>query len=259
MLWEADNKMATIQELHKLRGNLDLTHWKTVKIFSLTEASLLTVGIDPLEYSHLSDYPLKDELRVNRPINWQHALLLMRSLTEAICTHELKSPFIHLERTDNNGNTWDLVEEQAKISIDNANEIILTSTKIHRDELFKWLRKNCYFEPPKQNTFEVNNTSYQQSQHSNFILLPEPTYTTPPLEALHGVINEFWINYDPNTNQPPPKQDVVASWIIANYPDVQGKELCVYIDKICRHPTAKKGGNTKLNQPNKIKDITPIK
>ncbi len=84
------------------------------------------------------------------------------------------------------------------------------------------------------------------AQHKNIALLPEPKYTTPSLEALQGVINEFWIDYDPDKNQPTPKQDVVASWIMANYPDVQGKELCIYIDKICRHPTAKKGGNIKL-------------
>lgn len=263
MLWEAQD-MATLQELYRLKDDPDLTHWKTVKLFTLSEASLLTVGIDPLEYSHLSDDPLKDELRINRPINWQHALLLMRSLTESICTHEVKSPFINLERSDDYGNTWDFVEEQTKISIDNASEIVLTSTKIHRDELFKWLKKYGYFEPPQQNTItvETQSATYQQSesvQHNNMVLLPEPTYTTPPLEALHGVINEFWVNYDPDKNQPPPKQDVVASWIMANYPEVQGKELCIYIDKICRHPTAKKGGNTKLNPQNKTKDTTPIK
>jgi len=253
--------MATLQELYKLNGNPDLTHWRTIKLFTLAEASLLAVGIDPLEYSHLSDYPLRDELTSKRPINWQHALLLMRSLREAICTHELKSPFINLERSDYN-NTWDFVEEQAKISIDNASEIILTSTKIHRDELFKWLKKNDYLEPRQQVEIQANQV---QNHHQETILnndaplLPEPTYTTPALDALNGVIQEFWISYSPDHNQPPPKQDVVASWIMANYPDVQGKELCVYIDKICRHPTAKKGGNTKLNQPNKIKDTIPIK
>ncbi|EXH01847.1 hypothetical protein J631_3717 [Acinetobacter baumannii 1271651] len=29
-----------------------------------------------------------------------------------------------------------------------------------------------------------------------------------------------------------------------------------YIDKICRHPEAKKGGNTKVNQQIKIKGVT---
>lgn len=250
--------MATLQELHKNRGNPDLSHWKTRKMLSVAESALLTCGFDPLEFDHMADYPLCDDLRTKKPINWQHALMLINSITEAICTHEIKSPYVVLEYPYQDD--W-RIEEQAKISFSDEIFLRTTLTKIHRDELFKWLRKNCYFELPKQNTITIedNYTSYQQPPHSNMNLLPEPTYTTPPLEALHGVINEFWINYDPNKNQPPPKQDVVASWIMANYPDVQGKELCVYIDKICRHPTAKKGGNTKLNQPNKIKDITPIK
>ena len=208
--------MATLQELYKFKGNPDLTHWKTVKIFSLAEASLLTVGIDPLEYSHLSDHPLKDELRLSRPINWQHALLLMRSIAEAICTHEVKSPFINLEKSDYS-NTWDIVEEQAKIGIENASEIILTSTKIHRDELFKWLKKNGYFEQ-QLSVINVESTLEKvasfSSDNDEVLLLPEPTYTTPALDALNGVIQEFWVSYDTENNLPIPKQSVVASWII---------------------------------------------
>ncbi len=241
--------MATLQELYKFKGNPDLTHWKTVKIFSLAEASLLTVGIDPLEYSHLSDHPLKDELRLSRPINWQHALLLMRSIAEAICTHEVKSPFINLEKSDYS-NTWDIVEEQAKIGIENASEIILTSTKIHRDELFKWLKKNGYFEQ-QLSVINVESTLEKvasfSSDNDEVLLLPEPTYTTPALDALNGVIQEFWVSYDTENNLPIPKQSVVASWIKANYPDIQANDICTYIDKICRHPNAKRGGNKKLN------------
>lgn len=241
--------MATLQELYKFKGNPDLTHWKTVKIFSLAEASLLTVGIDPLEYSHLSDHPLKDELRLSRPINWQHALLLMRSIAEAICTHEVKSPFINLEKSDYS-NTWDIVEEQAKIGIENASEIILTNTKIHRDELFKWLKKNGYFEQ-QLSVINVESTLEKvasfSSDNDEVLLLPEPTYTTPALDALNGVIQEFWVSYDTENNLPIPKQSVVASWIKANYPDIQANDICTYIDKICRHPNAKRGGNKKLN------------
>ena len=148
------------------------------------------------------------------------------------------------------------------MSLEDVGSIIASETKIHRDELFKWLKKNGYFEQPKQNTIPVQQVSHQYPepvQHNNVILLPEPTYTTPALDALYGVIEEFWKNYDPNNNQPPPKQSTVASWIKANYPDIQASDICTYIDKICRHPTAKKGGNTKLNQSNKMKDITPIK
>ena len=253
--------MTTLRELHHLRGNPDFSHWNTVKLFSIAEASLLTAGLEPCEYNHLHDYQLREKLISEKPINWQHSLMLIRSIIEAICTQEIKSPYIKIDRSDYN-NQWDEVVEQARVSIEDVGSIIASETKIHRDELFKWLKKNGYFEQPKQNTIPVQQVSHQYPepvQHNNVILLPEPTYTTPALDALYGVIEEFWKNYDPNNNQPPPKQSTVASWIKANYPDIQASDICTYIDKICRHPTAKKGGNTKLNQSNKMKDITPIK
>lgn len=69
-------------------------------------------------------------------------------------------------------------------------------------------------------------------------------YTTPALEALYGVIKEHWVNYDPD-NHTPPKQGTVADWIKDNYAEVQASDICIYIDKICRHPKAKRGGNIK--------------
>lgn len=253
--------MATLQELQKRKGSPDLSHWKTRKLLTITEAALLTCGFDPLEFDHLADYPLCDELRLKQPTNWQHALILIKSMTEAICTNEIKSPYVVLEYPY--ANDWE-IKEQIQISFDDEPFLRTTLTKIHREELFKWLKNNGYFEPPQQNTItvEAQPVAYQQSepiQNNDVLLLPEPTYTTPPLEAVQGVIQEFWVNYSPDGNQPIPKQDTVANWIKQNYPDVQGRELCIYIDKICRHPTAKKGGNTKLNQSNNIKDITPIK
>lgn len=254
--------MATLQKLHKSRGNPDLSHWKTRKLLTVTEAALLTCGFEPLEFDHLAEYQLADELRTKKPINWAHALMLINSIAEAICTHEIKSPYIILEYPYDND--W-RIEEQSKISFSDEPFLRTVLTKIHRDELFRWLKKNDYFEilPPKNILVEDNHlSSYQQFQSVNqdyVALLPEPTYTTPSLEALQGVIKEFWINYDPEGNQPPPKQSVVESWIKANYPDIQANDICKYIDKICRHPTAKKGGNTKLNKVDIIKDVTPIK
>ncbi|MCH7386548.1 hypothetical protein MMO39_04420 [Acinetobacter modestus] len=253
--------MATLKELHNLRGSPDFTHWNTVKLFSIAEASLLTAGLEPCEYNHLADYELRQKLLNDKPINWQHALMLIRSLIEALCTQEIKSPLIRIERVDFNS-CWSETIEQAKISLDDTSSIIANETKIHREELFKWLKKNGYFEQPQKNSTTTQQVTHQQlepAQHNNVILLSEPTYLTPALDALYGVIDEFWKNYDPNNNQPPPKQSTVASWIKANYPDIQASDICTYIDKICRHPTAKKGGNTKLNQSNKMKDITPVK
>ncbi|MER8284620.1 hypothetical protein ABS219_18630, partial [Acinetobacter baumannii] len=78
--------------------------------------------------------------------------------------------------------------------------------------------------------------------------LPAPIYRTPALDAVQGVVNKLWFRYDPDGNQPPPKQIQVTDCIKANYTDIQDADICKYIDKICRQPEAKKGGNTKVNQ-----------
>lgn len=250
-----------MRELHKKAGNPDLKSWRLIKLITLAEASLLVSGINPYHYSNLADYNFLNELNNKKPINWEHANVMIRALLEAICTHEIKSPMIRiLDEQYNNG--YEYTDEQARIGIDDMERIVFTKTKIHRDELSKWLIKYGYFDHPQQNTItnqQVTHPQPEQFQYSNLILLPESTYTTPALDALYGVIDEFWKNYDPNNNQPPPKQSTVASWIKANHPDIQASDICTYIDKICRHPTAKKGGNTKLNQSSKMKDITPTK
>ncbi|ENU79782.1 hypothetical protein F975_02411 [Acinetobacter sp. ANC 3789] len=244
--------MATIRELHQLRGNQDLSHWNTVKLFSIAESALLTAGIEPCEYNHLTDYEIRQKLLNEKTINWQHALMLIRSLIEAICTQEIKSPLIRIERIDYNS-CWSETVEQAKISLDDTSSILASETKIHRDELKKWLKNNGYFEPPQQNTItiEAQQVTYQQPEpidHNNIILLPEPTYTTPALEAIQGVVNEFWISYDPDNNKFAPKQVTVKSWIAKHYPEMDSDYIQTAIDKICRHPKAKGGGNTKRNQ-----------
>lgn len=129
------------------------------------------------------------------------------------------------------------LEELSSHADDSKKEIEQLKKKLHEKEV----------EIVKLNSILTAKNNEYSTINNNFVLLPESTYTTPPLEALHGVINEFWVNYNPNENQPPPKQDVVANWIMANYPDVQSKGLCIYIDKICRHPIARNGGNRKIN------------
>lgn len=241
--------MTTLRELHHLRGNPDFSHWNTVKLFSIAEASLLTAGLEPCEYNHLHDYQLREKLISEKPINWQHSLMLIRSIIEAICTQEIKSPYIKIDRSDYN-NQWDEVVEQARVSLEDVGSIIAKETKIHRDELYKWLKKNGYLELTQQAEIQVNQVQpyHQETTNQNdVILLPEPTYTTPALEAINGVIREFWISYDPDKKQPPPKQSVVKAWIAENHPKLDSDYIQTAIDKICRHPNARNGGNRKIN------------
>ena len=81
------------------------------------------------------------------------------------------------------------------------------------------------------------------------------SYVTPALKCVQAVIKEFWYSYDPQGNQPPPKQETVIQWIKENHPEIEAEQIRKAIDKICRHPKAKAGGIKSLRT---TKDITPL-
>lgn len=93
---------------------------------------------------------------------------------------------------------------------------------------------------------ELNQRIKQLEQQLEQQQLAQPdiglTYTTPAIEVMNAVINEHWLNYNPN--KPAPKQSSVTKWITDNYKDIS-KALALNIDKVCRHPDAKAGGQFK--------------
>lgn len=93
---------------------------------------------------------------------------------------------------------------------------------------------------------ELNQRIKQLEQQLEQRQLTQPdinsTYTTPAIEVMNAVINEFWLNYNPN--KPAPKQSSVTTWITDHYKDIS-KALALNIDKVCRHPEAKAGGQFK--------------
>ena len=92
-----------------------------------------------------------------------------------------------------------------------------------------------------QNCIADLETQLKQAQSSQ----PKRTYTTPAIEAMEGVIKEFWQDYDPDT--PAPKQDTIKQWLLDNFDAVDSNNLALSIDKVCRHPDKKKGGLSKFN------------
>lgn len=260
----------TVRQLHANRGNPDLTHWRNQKLFSVEEVALLTCGFDPLDYLGVCSGDLSNELRITKPTNWQHVLMLMRAICQAICTQEIKSPCIYIDHGEYNGESYQEKKEQIELSSENWKDLHLKLTNITRTEIFKWLALNQYLDDTG-NAFAVLSTgalvrkpkpqfNYHQDipgqviDNSNFKALPAPNYSTPALECLNAVIVEFWAGYDPGSNMPPPKQETVISWIKTNHPDISAKQIQEAIDKICRHPSAKTGGVKPLR---KFKDITP--
>ncbi|MEX6456748.1 hypothetical protein AB6N28_04405 [Moraxella osloensis] len=64
-------------------------------------------------------------------------------------------------------------------------------------------------------------------------------YTTPAMQAMNAVINEFWIDYAPD--KIPPKQENVINWIMENYGF--SRNLSLAIEQVARPDSAKTGGN----------------
>ena len=241
--------MTTLADLHIKAGNPDLSHWRIRKIYNVLEAALLTCAIEPLEYDGLCAVKVKERLRSKMPINWQHAYLMIEALLVGICTQEIKSPKI-LSESDCRG---EYQPEQINISIDDLNDIIAQATLITRIELYKWLEKQGYLEPSKiLNKQIASDTTYIDRQAT---ILSIEGYSTPAIKCIEAVIKEFWRDFEPQGNQPPPKQDIVIQWITEHHPEITAAQIRAAIDKICRHPSAKTGGN----KPRNFKDITPEK
>ena len=81
---------------------------------------------------------------------------------------------------------------------------------------------------------------YTQSQADKPKPLPViGEYTTPAMQAMNAVINEFWIDYAPD--KIPPKQENVINWIMENYGF--SRNLSLAIEQVARPDSAKTGGN----------------
>lgn len=81
---------------------------------------------------------------------------------------------------------------------------------------------------------------YTQSQADKPKPLPViGEYTTPAMQAMNAVINEFWIDYTPD--KIPPKQENVINWIMENYGF--SRNLSLAIEQVARPESAKTGGN----------------
>ncbi|EPK1742577.1 hypothetical protein JHZ71_003526, partial [Acinetobacter baumannii] len=115
--------MSKMRELQSRAGNPDLSHWKNNKLFSIAEAALLTCGIDPLDHSHNFENNLVADLQFKNVVNWRHAILLIRAFKEGICTHEIKSPCVLLNREDYHGNGYTESKEQSALGISDIGDI----------------------------------------------------------------------------------------------------------------------------------------
>lgn len=96
----------------------------------------------------------------------------------------------------------------------------------------------------EQKEREINALQAQIDQQAtatpaNYALSAEnSSYTTPFIDALNAVIQEFWINYQEHNI--PPKQDIVIRWIMEHYN--LSRAGAKAIEQVARPAKAKTGG-----------------
>jgi hypothetical protein len=229
--------VATIRELHGRNNNPDLRHWKSRKFYSIFDAAMLTCGIDPLFFDGDSQNEVLNRLKNKKPVNWEWALMIVKSIAEGICTGDIKSQEIHVDRSDYN-NEWTEKKEQTDLNLSDSRDINYVMTMISRNEHFKFLQKEGFLEGYQP---EHLQQPQQETKNIEVLALPSPQYTTPAMECLQEVCREFWCAYDPMGKQPPPKQDVIRLWLKENGHKwgVTSDRMAAAIDLIARHPAAR--------------------
>lgn len=230
--------MATIKELYSRNLDPDLRHWKSRKFYSIFDAAMLTCGIDPLCYEGVSQDKILEILRTQKPINWEWALMIVKSLAEGICTGDIKSQEIYIIRSDSNNNEWSEKLEQFGLNLSDSRNVSYVLTMISRKEHFNFLLKEGFLDEPQ---IDEPQLKQQIADMKDVAALSAPVYMTPAMECLREVCSEFWHDYDPNGNRLPPKQDVIRHWLREHGHKwgVTSDRMAAAIDLIARHPAAR--------------------
>ncbi len=194
----------------------DLSHWKTVQEFSITQAALLLSGIDPY------DYPTLEYVRNKNHERWKRAWGLANGIVTAI-RRGLLSPvecITEIENYDNFGNIVG-VSYTTIHPTDRTYEICKDKTVITRSSLHEWVRKERV--DFVRGVKYVSGWSVDASQ-TVINAIPEPVNNTSPLllpyehkseglEFVQDAIKELWSTYDEDNPQTAPTKKEVIDYL----------------------------------------------
>jgi hypothetical protein len=185
--------MLSIKELHQRAGNLDLSHWNAAETFSLIEAALLSIGLDPLDSDKWDRLPKLDraqntELELLQKIghpNWKYGMLLLRSLKEGVCTGEIKCiEIIVKDNVKAFGNWVPIRVDVLDLSAGLADDLHEGMTKITRKALYDWYRRKGLLSKPTPSHYALTknseiNASGMITIDAQPLLLAAPSYLDP--------------------------------------------------------------------------------
>lgn len=233
----------------------DLSHWKTVQEFSITQAALLLSGIDPY------DYPTLEYVRNKNHKRWKRAWGLANGIVTAI-RRGLLSPvecITAIEDYDNFGNLVG-VSYMTIQPTDRTYEICEDKTVITRSSLHEWVRKERVDFVRGSTEKRVKYVSGWNVDASQTVInaTPEPVNNTPPLllqyehkseglEFVHDAIKELWSTYDEDNPQTAPTKKEVIDYLIKRG---AGHNMADAVNLILR-PSGLKGIGRRVKKSNR--------
>ncbi|WP_312657075.1 hypothetical protein [Kluyvera ascorbata] len=199
----------------------DLTHWRTVQEFSISQAALLLAGIDPYDY----DNGLED-VKNNRHIRWKMAWGFSEGIVSAIRRGVLTPVQCYSVRWVEH-DQWNGYWESYEIKpTDRNHDISKDKTIITRDSLYVWVeneRVDFVRKPTPEKTNKIAsgwNVSSAQSvidvtpiPVSNVPLLPQYEHQSEGLEFVQDAIKELWSTYDEAEPQTAPTKKEVIDYL----------------------------------------------
>ncbi|OMQ22189.1 hypothetical protein [Serratia oryzae] len=200
----------------------DLSHWRTVQEFSISQAALLLAGIDPYDYDNGLD-----DVKNNRHIRWKMAWGFSEGIVSAIRRGVLTPVQCFAIRWVENDN-WNGYWENYEIKpTDRKHEISKDKTIITRDSLYLWVeseRVDFVRKPaPEKITkvhpgWDVSSSStvvnvMPESVNNNAPLLLKYEHQSEGLEFVQDAIKELWSTYDEDEPQTAPTKKEVIDYL----------------------------------------------
>lgn len=233
----------------------DLSHWRTVQEFSITQAALLLAGIDPY------DYPTLEHVRDNKHERWKMAWGLANGMVTAIrrgvltpveCTSEIVE-------YDNWGNVCDIEYKRLTSAqlTDRAYEISKDKTFISRHSLYEWIKNESVDFVRKPAPKKINKISSGWNTNSSNeiidiepvqvnsspLLLPRYEHNCEGLEFVEEAIKQFWSTYDEHDPSTAPTKAEVTDYLKKKG---ASSNLAEAVDLVLRPFSVRKVGRRKV-------------
>lgn len=200
----------------------DLSHWKTVQEFSISQAALLLAGIDPFDFDEGKEL---DQVRACNHERWKQAWGMCSGILTAIRRGILTPILCYSEQIVENWNGPDYIEYTPVKPTDRNCEISKSKTIITRDSLYAWIEnENVDFvrkpAPKKVISMKCEIISPQhvidvapEPASGDILFLPKYEHQSEGLEFVQDAIKELWSTYDVDDPQTAPTKKEVIDYL----------------------------------------------